>query len=149
MNLLTNVGKSTHKRLNKPTPFLLEDYRPPLRQTPGRVQYYRAENEPLIPEEIKWKIRMPTAIAMRDETLLYHDEVQAAVHEYLQRAVAADFLTTQREVDLDLTLAEAEYLFNANDHIKSLAASGELQALHARCSDLTNDVETGYIKVMD
>jgi hypothetical protein len=34
-----------------------------------------------------------------------------------------------REINLDLTLEEAEYLFTAGDKIKAMAASGELEKI--------------------
>jgi len=43
------VGKSTQASLNKHLPFLLHGPKPPTWQTPGRLQYYRAENEVYLP----------------------------------------------------------------------------------------------------
>jgi len=60
-----------------------------------------------------------------------------------------DYLDANREVNLDLKVSEAEHLYNANDNVRALAESGELQALHKSCLDLIKAVETGYIKVMD
>ena len=48
-----------------------------------------------------------------------------------------------------MTLKESEFLYSANDQIKEMAKSGELQKLHTRCSDLESAVETGYFKVLD
>lgn len=54
-----------------------------------------------------------------------------------------------REINLDLTVAEAHKLYNANGKIRAMAESGALQSLHQRCVDQANAVQTGYIKVMD
>ncbi len=43
------VGKTTQAHFNKHTPFLLAGPKPPTWQTPGRLQYYRAENEVYLP----------------------------------------------------------------------------------------------------
>ncbi len=43
------VGKSTQAQFNKHLPFLLHGLKPPTWQTPGRLQYYRAENEVYLP----------------------------------------------------------------------------------------------------
>ena len=43
------VGKAYQASLNKHMPFLLHGPKPPTWQTPGRVQYYRAENEVFLP----------------------------------------------------------------------------------------------------
>jgi len=40
-------------------------------------------------------------------------------------------------------------MYSANDNIKSLAQSGELQALHATFSELEELTSTGYVQVMD
>lgn len=52
-------------------------------------------------------------------------------------------------MNLDLKVSEASKLYNASDAIRAMAESGELQALHQRCSEQVKAVETGYIKVMD
>lgn len=48
-----------------------------------------------------------------------------------------------------MTLRESEFLYSANDKIKGMAQTGELQKLHNRCNDLESAVETGYLKVVD
>jgi len=58
-------------------------------------------------------------------------------------------LNGNKDLNLDLTLAEAELMFAANDKIKNMAQSGELQQLHARCAELEGAVETGFLKVTD
>ena len=46
-------------------------------------------------------------------------------------------------------MSEANKLYNAGDRIREMAESGELQALHTRCLEQAQAVESGYIKVMD
>lgn len=41
--------------------------------TPGRVQYYRAEALPFIPDEIKTQLRFPKTYAQSAENLRYLD----------------------------------------------------------------------------
>lgn len=48
-----------------------------------------------------------------------------------------------------MTLKESEFLYSANEKIKEMAKSGELQSLHTKCNDLESAVETGYLKVVD
>ena len=43
---------------------------------PGKLQYYRAENEPFLPDSVKWAIRMPDRIAIRELALSYEEESQ-------------------------------------------------------------------------
>ena len=86
---------------------------------------------------------------MREYTLNYEDKVQSEILAFLGKNIATDYLDGSKEVDLDLTVKEAEMLFNANDRIKEMAANGELQAFHKKCSDTQAAVESGYVNVMD
>jgi len=66
------VGSRYQKRMNKQAVFPFDkSTKPFIDQTPGRLQYYKAENEPFIPDNVKWAIRMPKNYAMRAETLDY------------------------------------------------------------------------------
>ena len=107
-------------------------------QTPGKVQYFRAENEPFVPDEYKWTLRMPNRIAMRELALSYEEQVQMEVQRYLNKAVTYDYLNGSRQIDLDLTVSEAEYLNAAKDSIKQNA--NNVKALHERCHSLDNEV---------
>ena len=100
-------------------------------------------------DEVKWGLRFPTKYAMREYTLDYEDDVQEQVLTFLGKNIETDYLDGSRDVNLDLTVREAEMLFNANEKIKSMAASGELQNFHKKCAETQSAVETGYLKVMD
>lgn len=67
----------------------------------------------------------------------------------MQQNVKYDYLEGNRELNLDLTLKEAEFVYSANDEIKGMADSGDLQKLHQRCHSLDKAVEVGYLKVTD
>ena len=92
---------------------------------------------------------MPTKFAMRELTLDYEDKVQEQVLAYLGTNITHDYLDGSKDMNLDLTMREAEQLFNANEKIREMAQSGELQTFHKKCADLQQSVKTGYIKVMD
>ena len=49
LSFYSGVGKSVQTSMSKHTPFLLHGPKPPTWQTPGRLQYYRAENEVYLP----------------------------------------------------------------------------------------------------
>ena len=49
LGLYSGVGRRVQNNLNKTVPFLLDGPKPPTWQTPGRLQYYRAENEVYLP----------------------------------------------------------------------------------------------------
>ena len=80
---------------------------------------------------------------------MYSDKVQDEVLKFMGNRIKFDYLEANREVNLDLKVSEAEHLYNANEQVRAMAESGQLQALHQSCNDLFKAVETGYIKVMD
>ena len=43
------IGRGVERSMAKRSPFILEGAHPVIWQTPGRLQYYRAENEPFLP----------------------------------------------------------------------------------------------------
>lgn len=67
------VGKSAQASLAKKHPCLILGAHPPIGQTPGRLQYYKAENEPFIPDSVKWQIRLPTRFAFARVNLRYEE----------------------------------------------------------------------------
>jgi hypothetical protein len=44
-----SVGKGVKSHMSRRANFILQGAEPVIWQTPGRVQYFRAENEPFIP----------------------------------------------------------------------------------------------------
>ena len=52
LKVYQGVGKTAQSQFNKHTPFLLAGPKPPSWQTPGRLQYYRAENEVYLPGKL-------------------------------------------------------------------------------------------------
>jgi hypothetical protein len=77
---------------------------------------------------------MPNRHAVRTLSYRYEDEVQEKINSFIGTALPFDYMQGNRELNLDLTLKEASHMYSANDNIKSLAQSGELQALHASYS---------------
>lgn len=59
-------------------------------------------------DEIKWGLRMPTKFAMRELTLDYEDKVQEQVLAFLGTNITHDYLDGSRDMNLDLTMKEAE-----------------------------------------
>ena len=92
---------------------------------------------------------MPKHFAMRSETLMYNDKVQDEILTFMGSKIKHDYLKGNRDINLDLSVAEAAKLYNAGDAIRGMAESGQLQSLHKRCLDQAQAVEDGYIKVMD
>jgi hypothetical protein len=53
LSVYKNVGKSVQGAMTRKESFLLHGAEPCISQTPGRLQYYRAENEPFIPGKLE------------------------------------------------------------------------------------------------
>ena len=49
LNTYKAVGQKVNRQMNSRSSNLLMNAKPCIGQTPGRVQYYRAENEPFLP----------------------------------------------------------------------------------------------------
>ena len=54
---------------------------------PGRVQYYRAEQLPFIPAEVKNQLKFPKAIAQSEINLRYLDRIRELTREYINNNV--------------------------------------------------------------
>ena len=67
----------------------------------------------------------------------------------MSQSIKQDYLDGSREINLSLTLNEAEFLYNANPSIREMAESGELKALHDKCNELEDAVNKGYVQVMN
>lgn len=145
-----SIGKGMGKFMNwRATQHPLAGMEMFVPQTPGKIQYYRAENEPFIPDEIKYQIRMPTRYAKSQAQMAYLNEVEEKMSEFLAKQIHFDYLKGDRPIDLNLTLQEVSVLASANEEIKNSAANGELQKLLGKCAEIDNEVQTGYLKVMD
>ena len=82
---------------------------------PGRVQYYRAEALPFVPDEIKTQIRFPKAFAMSFQNLRYLDQVRAETNAFIRENVKVNYFNGSDEVPLTTSLGEAEVLYSAGD----------------------------------
>lgn len=116
---------------------------------PGRVQYYRAEALPFVPDEIKTQLRFPKAYAQSEQNLRYLDQVKAITQDYLNQNIKENYFNGDQQVSLDASLGEAEVLFAANDEVKALADSGSLRAMHENVTALTEAAESQYINTKD
>ena len=64
---------------------------------------------------------------------------------HLEENIKYDMMGGNRDLNLDLTVAECELLFSANESIKAKAASGELAQLHERCANIEHAVATTFL----
>ena len=86
---------------------------------------------------------------MRQISYDYEEKVREEVLTFVNRKISSDYLQGDRALDLDLSVREAQNLYNANEEIRQMAESGELQAFHQRYNDTLQAVEGGYLRVMD
>ena len=52
LNVYKGMGQRYQNRMASRTKFPLSGVKPVIDQTPGRLQYYKAENEPFIPGKL-------------------------------------------------------------------------------------------------
>ena len=69
--------------------------------------------------------------------LRYEGQVQDEINNFIGKNIKHDYLDNSRDLNLDMTLREAEFLFSANPQVKAMAESGELQKLHTSIATLT------------
>jgi len=74
LKMYSQVGQATEKSLARRAKCIVGDYTPPIWQTPGRLQYYKAENEMFVPDKIKWAVKMPNRYAVRTLSYRYEEE---------------------------------------------------------------------------
>jgi hypothetical protein len=117
--------------------------------TPGRLQYYKAENEPFIPENIKWAIRMPERYAISELNRDYLPQIQQLIHEHVQSHFKYD-ITNGGQIDIDkMTMGELKAIFEKmNDKVKQMQESGELDTFLSEYSANKNAFTTGEVKIM-
>ena len=117
--------------------------------TPGLHQYYKAHHALMMPDDVKWGIKMTERLAISEFGLSYRDDVEKAILVFLKGKLNFDYMGGNRDLNLDLAVHECEALFSASDKIKEMAANGELAAFHAKCAELDDSVAGGYLKVID
>lgn len=86
---------------------------------------------------------------MRDLKLTYLDKVQNETNKFLSERIKHDFMRPDRELSLDLTIAEAELLATANEAIRAQAESGALKQVHERFSAAQSKASQGYFAVRE
>lgn len=125
--------------------------KPFLPQTPGRVQYYMAEFLPYLKEKYKWEVRQQVRRVISEESRVFIPKVEREVLGYLNE----NYPGVARNIDLDLTLREAEYICNASTHIKDAGKSGKLQSINEAYDKAKEDLEVarsnfyGELKVVE
>ena len=105
----------------------------PCLQTFGRVQYYRLEMQPFLPDELKFGFRMPTAYAASTPKATYRNDIEGETIRFLTENLKVNYFNPEKGFTLDLKLGECELLFGSKTAFKEVAESGELDRIHADC----------------
>lgn len=129
VRILSRVG-GNYRRLEKyKGQRWMANWEPPLAQTQGRLQYYKAPNSLILPDELKWGLKFPLQFAQSEATLNYQKETDQKVLGFVNEKFETDLLGEGEDFNLDMTLEECEFLIMASDETKAKAASGELSNL--------------------
>lgn len=115
--------------------------------TPGRVQYYRAEALPFVPNEIKTQLRFPKAYAKSQMNLRYLDQVKKQTQDFLDQTFPQNYFTGEDKVTLSITMDEAYSMFNASEAVKEMASSGAMNQLHQRVKNAHEAATSHYESV--
>ena len=67
---------------------------------------------------------------MRSESFPYKEKIEDEILAFMSKRIKHDYLQGNRELNLDLTVKEAQKLYNATDAVRSMAESGQLQQIH-------------------
>lgn len=121
----------------------------PLKQTPGRAQYYYPETYHLIPEHILYKVRMPLKLAASEESTKYNDVVEQKVIEYLESKFGKNLFSPERGFNEDTTIGEIRYMLRASEKAFDRANTGEVQQILDNEKEHRENHETLQITIED
>lgn len=150
LNVYKGMGRRLQTRMESSHAFPLPNSKPIIDQTPGRLQYYKAENEPFIPDNVKWALRMPTSYAMRAENLDYLPEIKAVIENYVNAHFKYD-IQNGKELNIEeMTLGDLKKIYMAqSEKVQQMQKSGELQQLHKDFEEVENAYLTSHLKIND
>ena len=152
MNSIVNFYKRLGRGTTKAMDYLsfqpiFKGVNVPLKQTPGRAQYYYPESLHLIPDNIVYKVRMPLKIAGMEDSKKYEDIVQTKVLEYLKSNFEYNLYDPEKGLHLDMTIGELRHLTRASDHCFATAGSGKLQKIVDKERSLKKQTEALILKM--
>ena len=81
---------------------------------------------------------------MSVENLRYLNQVKQEIQAFTNSQIPVNYFTGEKEMRMDATVQEAEVMFAANDNVRALANSGELQQLHQRVKSASEAAYSNY-----
>jgi hypothetical protein len=104
--------------------------------TPGRLQYYRAEMDPFLPDEYRWGLRLPNQYAVSNPKATYRNKIEEEIQRFLNDRIGSNYFDHKKGLNLNVTVQEAEFLIESTSILKKSSDSGELHDLHKQCDEL-------------
>ena len=86
---------------------------------------------------------------MAEPNIKYREETEQQILNFLSDKFAFDISGSDEDLNLNMTLEEAEYLILASEGIKEKAKSGELAALNQWMREFYEKKQTLLIQVYD
>lgn len=81
---------------------------------------------------------------MRDMKRSYLPKIQEEIQKFLDERIKTNFINPEKGLNLDLTIKEGELLISANQSVRDLAETGELQKIHKKFNELHSKVEGDF-----
>ena len=72
--------------------------------TPGLHQYYKVHHALMMPDEVKWQVKMCERLAMSEYGVSYKEDGEKSIASFLKGRLNFDYLGGNRELNLDLTI---------------------------------------------
>lgn len=132
-NIITTAATQHQKEVPEKSEFIKKYH--PMLQTPGRVQYYRAEMLPFLSDEQKLGIRMATEFAMANPKATYRNKVEEEVLRFVQEKIGSNYFDHKKGLNLNVTIHEAELMMESVPALKEASDSGELHDIHKACEE--------------
>lgn len=130
LSFYKRFGQRTKNAMEKMTTQpIFKGVTPPLKQTPGRAQWYYPETNHLIPENILYKVRMPATFARPKASKKYDVEVQDKIIDYLKAKFTHNLFDPEKGFHLDLTVGEIKQMMRASNRSFERAGTGEIQTI--------------------
>ncbi len=142
LHFYKRFGVSSRKVLDKISwQPILKGVKVPLKQTPGRAQYYYPETLHLHPQNIIWKVRLPQKLAASEESKKYDDIVEKEVMKYLQSKLPQNLFGPDEGINLDLSVEQIRQMLRASEKSFARAESGEVQKMIDSEKEIGNAVD--------
>lgn len=91
---------------------------------------------PHVPDEIKFKIRLPERVAYSEANMDHLAEVKFQIQAYLDQNIKVNLLDATKPLDFNTTVGEVQAMACASSVVRQAADSGALADTHKKFNDL-------------